>query len=50
MYRSNFEPKVIYTVGDKSGISIGKIHEYIMLDAFPRSAGDHLAQNFLRKI
>jgi hypothetical protein len=21
-----------------------------MLDAFPRSAGDHLAQNFLRKI
>jgi hypothetical protein len=23
---------------------------YIMLDAFPRSAGDHLAQNFSRKI
>jgi hypothetical protein len=22
----------------------------VMLDAFPRSAGDHLAQNFLRKI
>jgi hypothetical protein len=25
-------------------------HNITMLDAFPRSAGDHLAQNFLRKI
>jgi hypothetical protein len=26
------------------------LKECILLDAFPHSAGDHLAQNFLRKI